>query len=36
MSVSLQDIQAAQQRIGDKVLHTPCPYSLALSRLCGC
>ncbi|HWP41319.1 MAG TPA: threonine ammonia-lyase [Tepidisphaeraceae bacterium] len=36
MSVSLQDIQAAQQRIADKVLHTPCPYSLALSRLCGC
>ncbi|WP_428937635.1 threonine ammonia-lyase [Fontivita pretiosa] len=36
MSVTLQDIQAAQQRISDKVFHTPCPYSLALSRLCGC
>jgi threonine dehydratase len=34
--VTLQDIQAARQRIRDVVYHSPCPYSLQLSRLCGC
>src|SRR3954463_11499850 len=35
-TVSLDDIQAAHQRIRDKIMHSPCTYSLALSRLCGC
>ena len=34
--VTLQDIQAARERIRDVVYHSPCPYSLQLSRLCGC
>lgn len=34
--VTLQDIQAAAARIGDVIYHSPCPYSLSLSRLCGC
>ena len=29
-------IQAARQRIRGAIYHSPCPYSLALSRLCGC
>jgi threonine dehydratase len=36
MSVTLADIQAARQRLGDAIYHSPCPYSLSLSRLCGC
>ncbi len=36
MMVTLQAIQSAAQRIGDVIYHTPCPYSLSLSRLCGC
>lgn len=36
MSVTLSDIRAARQRIKDVIYHSPCPYSLALSRLCGC
>ncbi|HWE04023.1 MAG TPA: threonine ammonia-lyase [Tepidisphaeraceae bacterium] len=34
--VTLQDIQAAALRIGDVIYHSPCPYSLSLSKLCGC
>jgi threonine dehydratase len=34
-SVTLDDIRAARQRIGDVIYHSPCPYSLSLSRLCG-
>jgi len=34
--VNLQDIQAAAARIGDVIYHSPCPYSLSLSKLCGC
>ncbi len=36
MTVSLADIQAAQQCIHGMVLKTPCPYSAPLSRLTGC
>jgi threonine dehydratase len=32
--VTLTDIRAARQRIGDAVYHSPCPYSLQLSRIC--
>jgi threonine dehydratase len=32
--VTLDSIRAARQRIGDAICHTPCPYSLLLSRLC--
>jgi threonine dehydratase len=35
-TVTLADIQAARRRIGDVIYHSPCPYSLSLSRLCGC
>jgi threonine dehydratase len=35
-SVTLADIQAARERIRDVIYHSPCPYSLSLSRLCGC
>ncbi len=34
--VSLDDIRAAHGRIKDAVYRSPCPYSLSLSRLCGC
>ncbi len=34
--VTLKDIQAARQRLGRAIYHTPCPLSLTLSRLCGC
>jgi threonine dehydratase len=38
--VTLQDIRSARARISDNALagaiyHSPCPYSLSLSRLCG-
>ncbi len=33
-SVNLDSIRAARQRIGDAIYHSPCPYSLSLSRLC--
>src|SRR3954463_6181499 len=36
LPVTLADIQAARRRIGDVIYHSPCPYSLSLSRLCGC
>lgn len=35
-SVTLKDIQAARERIKDHIYRSPCPYSLSLSRLCGC
>ncbi len=35
-TVTLQDIQTARQRIGDVIYRSPVPYSLSLSRLCGC
>ena len=35
-TVSLSDIQAAQQRIAGSVARTPCMPSRALSELCGC
>jgi threonine dehydratase len=34
--VTLDSIRAARRRIGDVIYHSPCPYSLSLSRLCGC
>jgi len=36
LPVTLDDIRAAQARIRDAIYHSPCPYSLLLSRLCGC
>src|SRR5688572_10053645 len=35
-TVTLDDIRAARERIRDVIYHSPCPYSLTLSRLCGC
>src|SRR5689334_18656111 len=32
--VTLDSIRAARQRIQDAIYRSPCPYSLALSRLC--
>jgi threonine dehydratase len=34
--ISLKDILAAHERIKDSIYHSPCPYSMQLSRLCGC
>jgi len=34
--VTLESIQAAATRLKDVIYHSPCPYSLTLSRLCGC
>src|SRR5690349_6894334 len=34
--VTLDSIRAARRRIGDVIYHSPSPYSLSLSRLCGC
>ena len=34
--VTLDDVRAARDRIGSAIYHSPCPYSLSLSRLCGC
>ena len=36
LSVSIEDIRAAQERIAGAVVRTPCHHSAALSRLCGC
>jgi threonine dehydratase len=33
--VTLESIKAARSRISDVIYHSPCPYSLSLSRLCG-
>src|SRR4051812_37927252 len=35
-AISLESIRAARARIADVIYHSPCPYSLSLSRLCGC
>src|SRR5688572_19484612 len=35
-TVSLESIRAARERIRDVIYHSPCPYPLSLSRLCGC
>ena len=35
-AVTLDSIRAARERIRDVIYHSPCPYSLQLSRLCGC
>ena len=32
--VTIESIHAARQRISDVIYHSPCPYSLSLSRLC--
>jgi threonine dehydratase len=34
--VTLDSIRAARDRIKDVIYHSPSPYSLSLSRLCGC
>jgi threonine dehydratase len=36
LSPTLDDIRDAARRIADVIYHSPCPYSLSLSRLCGC
>ena len=36
MAVTLQMIREARERIKDAVYRSPCPYSLSLSRMCGC
>jgi threonine dehydratase len=35
MNVTLSEIHAARERIAGAIYHSPCPYSLSLSRLCG-
>ncbi|HUO11017.1 MAG TPA: threonine ammonia-lyase [Phycisphaerae bacterium] len=35
MTLSLEMIRAARERIRNAVYHSPCPYSLSLSKLCG-
>lgn len=34
--VNLESIQAAARRLAGVIYQSPCPYSLSLSRLCGC
>lgn len=34
-AVTLDSIRAARERIKGAIYHSPCPYSLGLSRLCG-
>jgi threonine dehydratase len=34
--VSLEDIRSARKRLAESIYTSPCPYSLALSQLCGC
>lgn len=36
MSITIDDIRSAAQRISGAVYRSPCPYSLSLSRFCGC
>jgi threonine dehydratase len=36
LPVTLDDVLAARERIRTTIYHSPCPYSLTLSRLCGC
>jgi threonine dehydratase len=35
MQVTLEMIRAARERIKGAIYHSPCPYSLSLSKLCG-
>src|SRR5262245_7014400 len=35
MAVTLETIRAARERISGAIYHSPCPYSLSLSKLCG-
>src|SRR3954471_19326382 len=35
-TVTLDSIEKARERIADAIYRSPCPYSLSLSRLCGC
>jgi threonine dehydratase len=35
-AVTIETIRAAGDRIKGAIYHSPCPYSLSLSRLCGC
>src|SRR5687768_15961240 len=35
-SVTLDSIRSARERTRDVIYHSPAPYSLSLSRLCGC
>src|SRR5919112_409326 len=35
MPVTLETVRAARERIRDVIYHSPCPYSLSLSRVCG-
>jgi len=35
-AVTLDSVRAARERIRDVIYHSPCPYSLSLSRVCGC
>jgi threonine dehydratase len=34
--ITLQDVQAARERLDRAIYRTPCPVSLTLSKLCGC
>ena len=34
MSVTIDTIRAAHARLTGSIYHSPCPYSLNLSRLC--
>jgi threonine dehydratase len=34
MSVNLESIRAARERVKDAVYHSPCPFSYSLSRVC--
>ena len=34
-AITVEHVRAARERIKDKIYHSPCPYSLNLSRLCG-
>jgi threonine dehydratase len=36
VTITVEDIRAAAQRIDGAVYHTRCPFSLSLSRFCGC
>jgi len=33
--ITIADIQAARERLGQAIYHTPCPHSITLSKLCG-
>jgi threonine dehydratase len=35
MDVDVEQIRAARARLAPAIYHSPCPYSLSLSRLCG-